>query len=397
MAPPQRPPVKEEDLQGFRLLQPLLRLLGSLHRVGCERDRAGNRDLHMDEYLLLLLLAMFNPLCRSLRALQQASGLEKVRRTLGVPRFSLGSFSEAAGVFDADAVGPLLENLAARLPPTAGDPVLRSLGQVLTAVDGTLLRDLPRVVQALWTDPGHPAFKAHIQYEVLRGVPVAAVLTDGRGSEKLVLEEHLEPGRLYVADQGYQKYALMQAILDAGSSLVFRIAPATVQRLVEDRPLSEAARVAGVRSDHVAWLGSHGRDEALKRPLRVLEVEVTEMTAKRLRARRKGLAPGDRLWIVTDRLDLDAEIVALLYRQRWSIEIFFRLLKHLLGCQHLLSHQANGIHLQIYAAMLACLLIALYTGRKPTRRTLEMVSWYLLGWASEDELQVHIQSLKPQA
>jgi hypothetical protein len=397
MAPPKRPPVKEEDLQGFQLIRRLRNLLVLLHGVGCDRDRAGNRTLHMDQYMVLLLLAMFNPLCRSLRALQQASTLEKVRRTLGVPRVSLGGFSEAAGVFDAEAVKPIMASLAARLRPQTGAGGLQEFREVVTLVDGTLLRDLPRVIRALWTDDEHPAFKAHIQYEVLKGVPVDAVVTDGNASEKLVLESRLEPGRLYVADQGYQKYALMQAILDAGSSLVIRIAPASAQSVIEERPVSEAARAAGVRSDRVVRLGSHGRDQALRQPMRVLEVEVTEMTAKRLRSRRAGLQAGDRLWLVTNRLDLDADLVAFLYRQRWEIEIFFRMFKHLLGCIHLLSHDANGIQMQVYAAMLACMLITLYTGRKPTRRTLEMISWYLLGWASDDELQAHIQSLKPEA
>jgi hypothetical protein len=397
MAPPKRQPVREEDLEGFRMLRPLQTLLAQLHGVGCDRDKAGNRDFFMDHYMVLLLLAMFNPICRSVHGLCQASSLGKVRRTLGVPRVSLGSFSEAGGVFDADAIKPLLASLACKVQLRKDAPGLAAFRDSLTAVDGTFFRDLPRVVQALWTDDDPPAFKAHVQDEILKGVAVDALVTDGRASEKRVLESRLQPGRLYVADQGYQKYALMQAILDADSSFIIRIAPTAVQRLVQDRPLTEAARAAGVRSDRIVWLGSRGRDQALRRPLRVLEVEVTEMTAKRLRARRKGLQPGDRLWIVTDRFDLDADLVALLYRQRGSIEIFFRMFKHLLGCSHLLSHQANGIQLQVYAAMLACLLIVLYTGRKPNRRTLEMVAWYLTGWASDAELRAHLDKLPPQA
>ncbi len=42
-------------------------------------------------------------------------------------------------------------------------------------------------------------------------------------------------------------------------------------------------------------------------------------------------------------LDVPAEIIALLYEYRWTIEIFFRQFKHLLGCRHLLSHNENGI------------------------------------------------------
>lgn len=48
-------------------------MLESLHDAGCQRDREGNRLLNMGQYMSLLLLYMFNPICTSLRAVQQAS------------------------------------------------------------------------------------------------------------------------------------------------------------------------------------------------------------------------------------------------------------------------------------------------------------------------------------
>jgi len=77
----------------------------------------------------------------------------------------------------------------------------------------------------------------------------------------------------------------------------------------------------------------------------------------------------------------------------WKIEIFFRFFKHVLGCRHLLSHSKNGIELQTYAAIIACLLIALWTGQKPTLRTYRMLCWHLSGWADEGELLAHIEEL----
>ena len=112
---------------------------------------------------------------------------------------------------------------------------------------------------------------------------------------------------------------------------------------------------------------------------------------------RRGRKPPDTMLVCTDRLDLPADVIALIYKYRWQIEIFFRFFKHVLGCRHLLSYCDNGIELQIYAAIIACLLIALYTGRKPTLRTYEMFCWYLTGWADEDELMAHIEKLKKQS
>ena len=111
---------------------------------------------------------------------------------------------------------------------------------------------------------------------------------------------------------------------------------------------------------------------------------------------RGGPAQGDTILIVTDRLDLPADVVALLYRRRWQLEIFFRFFKHVLGCRSLLSTAKNGIELETYVAIIACLLIALWTGRKPTLSTYRMLCWYFSGWADEEELLRHIGKLQRQ-
>ena len=98
--------------------------------------------------------------------------------------------------------------------------------------------------------------------------------------------------------------------------------------------------------------------------------------------------------LVTDRFDLPAETIALIYRYRWQVELFFRWFKCILGCRHLLAHSKNGVTLQIYCALIASMLITLRTGRKPTKRTFEMLCFYFLGWATEEELEEHINKLK---
>ena len=98
-------------------------------------------------------------------------------------------------------------------------------------------------------------------------------------------------------------------------------------------------------------------------------------------------------------LDVPAEVIALIFKNRWAVETFFRFFKffkHVLGCRHLLSHHANGIEIQTYMAIIACLLIALWTGRKPTLRTYEMICFYFTGLADEQELLAHIAKLKTQ-
>jgi hypothetical protein len=77
-----------------------------------------------------------------------------------------------------------------------------------------------------------------------------------------------------------------------------------------------------------------------------------------------------------------------------QIELFFRFFKHILGCRHLLSHSQNGIEIQTYCAIIACMLLSLWTGRKPTLRTYEMVCFYFIGLADEEELLAHLAKLK---
>ena len=94
----------EKDISGLKYFHQLDSLLSQLHDVGCERDTAGNRTLHMDQYCLLVLLYLFNPIVSSLRAVQQASELKNVQKKLGCARASLGSLSESVSVFDADTL-----------------------------------------------------------------------------------------------------------------------------------------------------------------------------------------------------------------------------------------------------------------------------------------------------
>jgi len=208
--------IKQSDLQGFKYFKKLSQMLERLHNAGCQRDRASNRILHMDQYMTLLLLCMFSPISKSLRSMQQASELKKVQKKLGVPRSSLGSLSEAARVFDSEL---LIEIIG----PIAHSSRLNDIKAILTIVDGTLLKALPKTVDALWADRTANAFKAHVQYELLKAVPVKFQLTDGKANEKAVLAENLEAGRFYVLDRGYAKYELLQQIIDAESNFVCRI------------------------------------------------------------------------------------------------------------------------------------------------------------------------------
>jgi hypothetical protein len=389
--------IDERALHGFRCVKPVLKLLAHLHKTATERDRAGNRQWHMDQHIALLLLFMFNPICDSLRTLQRASQLQKVQRMLGVPRASLGSLSEANRVFDAELLKGLIGELASQLKPLPHDPRLDDVGAILTLVDGTLLDALPKMAWALWKDDRHRAVKAHVHYELLAGVPVKGSLTNGQYNEKQELRASLEAGRLYVLDRGYAGYELLQQIRTAGSSFVCRIKDNAHLVVHEERVLDVAAKHAGIVRDAVVEVGRRAATRHLVRVVEITCRPYRKECGRKTKYDRSGPCSGETLLVVTDRMDLAADIVALIYQRRWQIEVFFRFFKHILGCRHLISHHPNGIELQLYAAIIACLLIALWTGKKPNKATCEMVAWYLAGIATKKELDAHLASLKTQA
>jgi Transposase DDE domain len=382
MAQPRRVDVRDKDLHGlkyFRLVGPLLERLQS---DAAARDKAGNRQLFFDQYAGLLLLTFFSPIVTSLRALQQASGLAKVQKLLGCERAALGSLSEASRVFDPALLRQIIGDLARQALPLAQGREAEAL-RGLTAVDGTVLAALPKMAWALWRTEER-ALKMHLQFDVLKGVPTDATVTSANSPEIEELRATLQADRLYVVDRGYAEYQLFQDIIDAKSSFIGRIRDNAVWTVIEERPVNADARADGVQSDRVVRLGCAKSAAVFKQPLRVVQVDTGKTDSQ---------GRPEVLLLATDRLDLDAELVALGYRFRWAVELFFRWFKCILGCRHLMATSRDGVTIQLYVGVIASLLISLWTGKKPTKRTLEMLQFYFAGLASEEELQEHIDAL----
>jgi hypothetical protein len=385
--PPPKPPtqINARDLKGLKYFNLINPLLEHLHECGTQRDRAGNRILHYDQYAALVLLFYFNPIIKGLRGITQASQLERLQKELGCSRASLGSLSEAARVFDSEPLREIIGELAHKaLPITVGKEAEALRG--LTAVDGSLLPALPKMAWALWQDDEHRAAKMHVHFDVFKGAPMDVTVTHGSGSENQQLRNMLLPKRLYVIDRGYAEYQLFQDIIDAGSSFIGRIKDNAAFEVLEERPITPEAKAAGVIRDVIVKrLGTDHHKNVLKQSVRIVTVATGKIDSN---------GQPDVLILATDRLDLAAELVALAYKYRWSVELFFRWLKCILGCRHLLATNQNGVEIQVYLGIIASLLISLWTGKKPTQRTLEMLQFYFSGWATWEELQAHIEKLK---
>jgi hypothetical protein len=399
-----RPPDSME-VQGLKHFKRILSLLWRLHDAGCERDSAGNRRLFMDDYCAVVLLYLFNPLLHSIRKLQKALQLNHVAKALGIRRFSLGSFSESARVFDLSRLTAIINELAGELVPLSRDPRLSELKRVLTLVDATVLRGICRLAQATALQTRYNTAKdgtamhgwrAHTQLDVETFCPHRVERTGARNAgvnrEHNVLRRSLEPGRCYVADGGYADRTLFEDIVAAQSSYVIRIPENRVFGVIEERLLSREALDANVVRD--AWVRLGGGDaKEMNHTVRLITVHVEphrRRTRIKQEGRNKSFRHTERIVIVTDLLELPAELVALIYRYRYTIELFFRFFKQLLGMRHLLSQRQEGMDIQIYCAVIACMLINLQTARKPDSMMVFMLGMYLMGVATEQEVQNHL-------
>lgn len=399
-----KPAVKSKDLQGLKYLDMISPLLERLHNDKCGRDKAGNRNLHYDQYCMLILLYMFNPTVTALRSIPQASELAKVKKRLGCTRTSLTSLSEASRVFDSERLKEIIAELGEQASPIGKQHKLSGISQTITLVDGSLVSALPNLITASilkqTEGSGLVHWRLHTHFEVDRYVPTRIDVTandGGENDERAVLNRTIEKDRLYVMDRGYAKFALFNSIVGNQSSYVCRLRDNSVYDIVESRDLSEAAVRADVLSDEIVLLGKKSQNsENSDHPIRLIQILCTPHKNRTGGKAKGSTAPNSDgiLRIATNLLDVPAEIIALIYSQRWIIEIFFRFFKQFLGCSHLISNSQNGIEIQCYCAIIACLLINLWTGRKPTKRTFEMISYYFMGLASEEEFVAHLEKLK---
>ena len=327
------------------------------------------RRLAAEDYFSLILFGLFNPVVRTLRGLSRASKLARVQREVCTSAVSLGSFSEAQHAFGPQVLQRVLQKIAAQAAASfgQGEPLARAIPE-LVAHDSTLIKALPRMAWAVWMDQDNPGIRVHVDFEVFRQFPEDVAIEPAGRCERKVWKPRLRARRFYVGDRYFgHDYNLMRLIGRRGSWFVFRLQTNTyLQGLCgSERPLSAADGAAGVVCDKLVSVGR-------KNPqvYRLVQVRVQGMT----------------LDLITNRLDLAAELIALAYKYRWQVELYFKWLKCILGCEHWLAESPQGVAIQVYCALIASVLLALWTGKRPTKRAMEALQLYQLGWASEQEL-----------
>lgn len=364
------PTLQESDLKSWKLLDQFRRRLKPILESAPQALASDpRREILAEDYFCLWLFGLFNPALKSMSALCHASGrFAKMREVCSRP-MAKSSCSEAQHVFEPEVLAGVLRQLACEAKGRAefGDARVRPAVQALTLVDGTVLRALHRMAWAPASGRGC-AIKLHLHFSVFDQLPEDWTITPGNVCERKTWKRKAQPGTCYVADRLYSKdYRFMTVMQQRQIDFVLRLCDNAVRTpMGPPRPLTPEDLAAGVVSDRLARLGQTEDGPVV----RVVEIQ----------------AAGKTFLLVTSRQDLPAEIVGLIYRYRWQIEVFFKWFKIILGCRHWLAESPRGVALQLYGALIATLLLTLLTKRRPTKRQMEAIHLYFVGFATEDEL-----------
>jgi IS4 transposase len=187
--------------------------------------------------------------------------------------------------------------------------------------------------------------KMHTVYEPDGKCPRCVEITPATVNDvEIGRQTELEAGVTYVFDKGYYHFGWWKKINDAGAFFVTRTKVSTRLRKTRSRYVRKTIGDGfKIINDADVVLASKG-DSSLPIPLR------------RIKVRRD---KGGVITLITNDLKRTAVEIAALYKSRWQIELLFRWIKQHLNLRKFMAKNDNAIRLQIFAAMIAYLLLRL--------------------------------------
>jgi hypothetical protein len=333
-----------------------------------------NRLLQYSDLLTLLLVGFFNPICRSLRSLEDYSQNPSLTGQLSIDKACRSTLSDANRCLDATLLEPLIEDLRRRLPDLPRtDRSLEKLLRQITIVDGSFFNVAADVAFALKRRPpggekDQRMVRLDLQYCCAGGVP-ECVAVHGKGvSETAFAMSKIEAETIYVADRGIFSYPYVRRIIDNDSDLVLRIKKSIDFVSTAERERSDQDRSAGVLGDFEGHL-------AEMPDLKLRLVVIADPNN-----------PGHVVRLLTSLTRQPAHVIGQVYRWRWQIELFFRWLKVHAHFRHLMSHSQNGLTLGFHVAVIAVMLMYLHSGRKVSKYAYNLLTLVATGQATIEDI-----------
>ena len=209
----------------------------------------------------------------------------------------------------------------------------------LVSIDGSLIDS---VLSMAWADYRKESKKArlHLGFNVNQGIPQKLFLTNGKADERPFVHQILEPGQTGIMDRGYQRHQNFDELQEEQKHFVCRIKGNTVKTCLKKYDVEPDSMIF---YDAKVLLGQPGPKQTQK-PLRLVGYFVD----------------GKKYWVATDRFDLTANEVALIYKLRWEIEKFFGWWKRHLRVYHLIARSKHGLMVQILSGLITYLLLTIY-------------------------------------
>lgn len=227
----------------------------------------------------------------------------------------------------------------------AARPLRRQMGEAVLLIDSTSLHLAGIGTQWARFSADMCGAKAHIVYDPNLACPVYHAISAAKVNDITVAQEMpITPGATYAFDLGYYDYAWWAKLDAADCRIVTRFKSNTPLLEARDLPLEAGSSVL---SDGIGFLPSR-QAASRKNPMQKAVREVVVMTET-----------GKRLRILSNDLDAPAQEIAALYKQRWQIELFFRLMKQTLKIAHFIGRSENAVRIQIAVALIAFLLLRL--------------------------------------
>jgi len=259
---------------------------------------------------------------------------EKIAPTKGIKKSGFFEAINSRGLEQLIYVYEHLQGQASSILPKDHD----ELGDLMI-IDGSLI---DAVFSMYWADYRKGAKKArvHLGFDLNRSIPSKFFLTDGKKDERPFANRILSPGQTGVMDRGYQCHKNFDLWQSENKYFVCRIQDKSHKTIVST---NEVKPDSIVFYDKTVLLGIAGKN-LTEKPVRLVGYKID----------------GKKYWIATNRFDLSAEQIAIVYKLRWEIEKFFGWWKRHLKVYHLLARSEYGLMVQILGGLITYLLLAIY-------------------------------------
>ena len=237
------------------------------------------------------------------------------------------------------------------------DPIGVELDQGLYALDSTTIDLCLSLFPWARFRENKGAVKMHTLLDLHGNIPTFISITSGKVHDVNILDEILpEAGAFYVMDRGYVDFERLYVFTLSAAFFVVR----TKSNVVLHRRYSHSVdKTTGVRSDHTLILTAIGSAKVYPDTLR----RVTYLD----------VATRKRFKFLTNNFTLPALTIALIYKARWQVELFFKWIKQHLRIKSFYGTSENAVKTQIWIAVSIYVLVAIVRKRLVLKMSLYQI------------------------